>query len=90
VAHCQPTRKERLPLFADREDPSPLGEFVAEATEQGYRVGGGKQPFQGYYFKILTKQGPAARGGEYGCIVDGKMIGGFALVAVPPNTGIQA
>ena len=45
-------------------DASPLGEFVAEATKQGYRVGSGRTPFHGYYYKILTKQGPAAPGGE--------------------------
>jgi hypothetical protein len=74
------------------EDPSPLGELVAEATTQGYRVGGGRAPFHGYYFKILTKQGPAAPGGELEYVVRGKMIGGFALVAYPAeyrNSGVM-
>jgi hypothetical protein len=35
---------------------------VAEATSQGYRVGGERRPFHGYYFKILTTQGPTAPG----------------------------
>ena len=65
------------------EEASPLGELVAQATRQGYRAGGGRKPFHGYYFKILTKQGAAAPGGEMDYIVHGKMIGGFALVAYP-------
>ena len=69
------------------EDASPLGAFVAQATAQGYRVGGGRTPFHGYYFKILTKQGPAAVGGELDYVVRGKMIGGFALVAYPAEYG---
>jgi len=74
------------------EDASPLGELIAEATAQGYRPGGGRTPFHGYYFKILTKQGPAAPGGELDYIVGGKMIGGFALVAYPAeyrNSGVM-
>ena len=74
------------------EDPSPLGEFVAQATAQGYRVGGGRTPYHGYYFKILTQQGPAAPGGELDYVVRGKMIGGFALVAYPAeyrNSGVM-
>jgi hypothetical protein len=65
------------------EEASPLGELVGQATRQGYRAGGGRTPFHGYYFKILTKQGAAAPGGEMDYIVRGKMIGGFALVAYP-------
>jgi hypothetical protein len=74
------------------EDASPLGELIAEATAQGYRPGAGRTPFHGYYFKILTKQGPAAPGGELDYIVRGKMIGGFALVAYPAeyrNSGVM-
>jgi len=77
---------------AQGEEPSPLGELVAEATSQGYRVGDGRAPFHGYYFKILTKQGPAASGGELDYIVRDKMIGGFALVAYPAeykNSGVM-
>jgi Protein of unknown function (DUF2950) len=74
------------------ETPSPLGPLVAEATAQGYRVGGGRTPYHGYYFKILTKQGAAAPGGELEYVVRGKMIGGFALVAYPAeyhNSGVM-
>ncbi|HEX5212183.1 MAG TPA: DUF2950 domain-containing protein [Pseudolabrys sp.] len=73
-------------------DESPLGELVAEAAAGGYRIGAGRAPFHGYYFKILTEQGPAAPGGELDYIVHGKMIGGFALVAYPAeyrNSGVM-
>jgi hypothetical protein len=71
---------------------SPLGEFAAEASAQGYRVGGGRMPFHGYYYKILKQQGPAAAGGAMNYVVKGKMIGGFALVAYPAtyrNSGVM-
>jgi hypothetical protein len=71
------------------EEQSPLGEFVAEATKQGYSVGAGRVPYHGYYFKILTKQGPAAPGGELDYVVNGKMIGGFALIAYPAQYRIS-
>ena len=77
---------------SQNEEPSPLGEFVAEATAQGYRVGGGRTPFHGYYFKVLTKQGADAPGGVLNYVVQGKMIGGFALVAYPAayrNSGVM-
>ena len=73
---------------------SPLGELVAQATAEGYRAKGGEErtPFHGYYFKILTRQGPAARGGALNYLVGDKMIGGFALVAYPAsyrNSGVM-
>lgn len=73
-------------------DESPLGELIAEATRQGYRVGEGRTPYHGYYFKILTRQGPDAPGGALDYVVNGKMIGVFALVAYPAeyrNSGVM-
>jgi hypothetical protein len=68
------------------EPQSPIGAAVALATLTGYRVGSGA-PYHGYFYKILTKQGPKASGGEHDYIVNGKMIGGFALVAWPAEYG---
>ena len=68
------------------EAQSPMGEAVALATLGGYRVGSG-EPYHGYYYKILTKQGPNAPGGAHDYVVNGKMIGGFALVAWPAQYG---
>jgi len=77
---------------AQGEEPSPLGELVAQATAQGYRAGAGRTPFHGYYFKILNKQGPAAPGGALDYVVRGNMIGGFGLIAYPAeyrNSGVM-
>jgi hypothetical protein len=72
--------------LAEGEPPSPLGDAVAYATRRGYRAGSGA-PYHGYYYKILTRQGPKASGGAHDYIVDGKMIGGFALIAWPAEYG---
>jgi Protein of unknown function (DUF2950) len=74
------------------DDESPLGELIADATKQGYRTGEGRAPYHGYYFKILTRQGPDAHGGALDYVVNGRMIGGFALVAYPAqyrNSGVM-
>jgi hypothetical protein len=84
----QPGKRDGLYWPASQgEDESPLGELVAQATREGYRVGGERSPFHGYYYKILTKQGPSAPGGALDYVVRGKMIGGFALVAYPAEYG---
>lgn len=68
-------------------DESPLGEFAAQAAAEGYRPGTRPIPYHGYYYKILTRQGPNASGGALDYIVRGKMIGGFALLAYPAEYG---
>jgi hypothetical protein len=83
-----PNKKDGLYWPSAAGEPqSPLGEAVATATLRGYRVGRAPIPFNGYYFKILTQQGPTAPGGELDYIIRGKMIGGFALVAYPAEYG---
>jgi hypothetical protein len=63
---------------------SPLGPLVAYATSEGYKAQPNlHQPFNGYYFVMLTKQGPGANGGPKDYIVNGKMTGGFAVLAYP-------
>ncbi len=72
------------------EDQSPLGPLVAKAAKEGYtgKTSGGKPtPYQGYHYKILKAQGKNAQGGDYDYVVNGKMIGGFALVAYPAGYG---
>jgi len=61
----------------------PMGETVARALEEGYREPG--KPFHGYYFKVLKGQGPDATLGQLDYMIEGAMIGGFALVAVPAD-----
>ena len=64
---------------------SPLGDLVAQASDEGYVAGEKAQPapFHGYRFKILTAQGPSASGGAKSYVANGNMSGGFALVAWP-------
>jgi hypothetical protein len=72
--------------------PSPLGPLVANARAEGYggkRTGGKPTPYHGYLFRILTAQGPDAPGGAYDYVVNGRMIGGFALVAYPAQYGVS-
>jgi hypothetical protein len=71
---------------------SPLGPLVAQAQGEGYRLTGRakdtmREPFHGYFFKILTRQGKHAPGGKYNYIINGHMIGGFALLAWPAEYG---
>jgi Protein of unknown function (DUF2950) len=73
-------------------DESPLGDLAASAAAEGYRAGQQRAPYHGYYYKVLTKQGPNAAGGALNYVVRGKMIGGFALVAYPAeyrNSGVM-
>jgi len=65
----------------------PVGEKIARAIEQGYTPSR-SEPYHGYFFKILTGQGPAAPLGEMDFVVKGVMIGGFALVAAPAEYGV--
>jgi hypothetical protein len=69
------------------EPPSPLGPLYAEATKQGY----GERPeaYHGYKFKMLTAQGKDAPGGAYNYFVNGRMIGGFGVVAWPARWGVS-
>ena len=68
---------------APGEPLSPLGPLVASATAEGYGNAQQLSPYHGYFFRILTAQGENANGGAYSYIVNGNMIGGFAVVAYP-------
>ena len=60
----------------------------AAAAMEGFTPEAGKQqPFHGYFYRILTKQGADAKGGAKDYIVNGKMTGGFAFVAYPEKYG---
>jgi hypothetical protein len=75
------------------QNASPLGDLGDFAKAIGYTSAGDKpQPFNGYYFRILTKQGDKAPGGAKDYIANGKMTGGFAVLAYPVeyrNSGIM-
>lgn len=87
------TPGKRDGLAWQNEDGSwggPIGEGIAKALQQGYTSR--TEPYHGYYYKILKGQGPAAPLGKMDFMVDGVMIGGFALVAAPATyrvTGVK-
>ena len=88
------TPGKRDGLYWQNQDGTPGGpisEAVARAIEEGYSP---SKPsgYHGYYFKVLKGQGPAARLGQLDYVIEGVMIGGFALVAVPAEyrvTGVK-
>lgn len=72
------------------EDESPIGPFFADASAGGYhleRSRSAPEPFHGYIYKALTAAGPNAPGGARSYIKEGKMTGGFALLAYPVRYG---
>jgi Protein of unknown function (DUF2950) len=72
---------------AEGQPPSPLGPLGDVAKALGYSRSEKPQPFQGYYYRMLTKQGAGAKGGERDFVKDGKLVGGFAVVAYPAKYG---
>jgi hypothetical protein len=74
---------------SEGEAPSPLGDLAARASSEGYRVAQRERPapYHGYYYRIVKRQGTAAQGGAYDYVVNGRMIGGFALIAYPAQYG---
>jgi len=86
-------RKDGLYWEAQQgEEQSPLGPLAAQAVREGYtrrKPGERPQPYHGYYYKILKAQGKNAPGGAYDYVVNGKMIGGFALAAYPAEYGVS-
>lgn len=87
------TPGKRDGLYWQNEDGTPGGpisEAVARAIAEGYSAAG--SGYHGYHFKVLKGQGPAAPLGRLDYVIEGIMIGGFALVAVPAEyrvTGVK-
>jgi hypothetical protein len=71
---------------AKGEEPSPFGPLISDAAPYlvGHKTG---DPYQGYYFRVLKRQGKAAPGGPYSYVINGRMLAGFAMVAYPANYG---
>jgi len=88
----EPNRQNGLYWQARAGQPrSPLGSLLEEAEQRATESPDIKQtpsPFHGYYFRILTGQGPSANGGAKSYIANGRMSGGFALVAWPAQHDI--
>ena len=68
------------------EEESPFGPLLAQSAAyiKGHVAG---DPYRGYYFRILTRQGSHAPGGAYNYVMNGRMIAGFAMVAYPAEYG---
>jgi hypothetical protein len=80
-----PGKKDGLYWSADAakgEEISPIGPLLRDTSTR--RAG---DPYNGYYFKILTRQGQAAPAGRYDYVINGRMIAGFAMVAYPADYG---
>jgi hypothetical protein len=72
------------------KEPSPLGPLMAEAAAEGYTEqspDAAPRPYHGYFYRVLTSQGPNAAGGARSYVKDGRMIGGFAMIAYPAEYG---
>jgi len=67
------------------EEDSPFGPFMADA--KGYFSSDPGDPFKGYYYKVISRQGADAPGGRYDYIINGNMIAGFGLIAFPADHG---
>ncbi len=68
-------------LYWSGEPKSPIGPKIAAADTTSTNAS--VMPFRGYYFRVLTDQGKDASGGVKSFMIDGKMTGGFAIVAYP-------
>ncbi|CAJ92413.1 DUF2950 domain-containing protein [Cupriavidus necator] len=68
---------------SDGAPPSPLGAAFLTAGQRNPGQGG----YYGYHYKLLTAQGPNAPGGAYNYVVNGKLFGGFAVLAWPVRYG---
>lgn len=74
---------------APGQAPSPLGSLAAAAAAEGYGKKGTQPlaPYHGYYYRLLTRQGAAAKGGAYDYMEKGRLVGGFAVLAYPARYG---
>jgi len=66
---------------------SPLGPFIAAATDEGYVAAKPGMPYYGYRYRMLFSQGPAAQGGARDYLVGGDLKNGFAAIAYPDVYG---
>ena len=90
TVNSTPGKRDGLYWEASHGDRSPLGPLIAEATGEGYRLREANEPprpYHGYFFRILKAQGPSAPGGARDYVKDGRMVGGFALLAWPADHG---
>ena len=82
-----PGKQDGLSWYGpDGKPAGPIGDEIAKLLAEGYT--NKADPVDGYFFRTLTAQGPAARLGARDYIVNGMMIGGFAAIAWPARYGV--
>jgi hypothetical protein len=69
------------------EEMSPFGPLIAESVSRLKDQKRSSPSYHGYRFRILMRQGKSAPGGDYGYVINGRMIAGFAMVAYPAEYG---
>jgi hypothetical protein len=86
----QPGKKDGLHWDVPEGSDDPTSPLLRFITEQGGYLEGREtgDPLRGYHFRILTRQGEGAPGGRYDYIINGNMIGGFAVIATPSDYGV--
>jgi len=76
--------------ITEDQPESPLGPLAAYASSEGYmNKTKSSQPFHGYLYRILTKQGDQVQEGVKDYIVDGNMTDGFAIFAYPAEYSVS-
>jgi hypothetical protein len=76
-------------LYWEGEAAGLVPKAFADAASGMFAEGKKPVPYHGYYFHTLKAQGPDAPGGAMDYVVNGKMIGGFALIAYPAEYGVS-
>jgi hypothetical protein len=66
-----------------------LDDLVSPAFGAAFEGPKKLEAYHGYYFRMLKSQGPDSAGGAFDYVVNGKMMGGFALVAWPAEYGVS-
>jgi hypothetical protein len=85
-----PGKRDGLYWPETNGETSPIGPLVVSARAEGYGAKDSherREPYHGYFYRILKSQGPDAPGGAYSYVVNGHMIGGFAVLAFPAKWG---
>ena len=87
-----PGKRDGLYWETREDEPlSPVGPLLAAATTEGPVTSDSAllTPFHGYLYRMLTKQGESAPGGAYDYWANGKLLGGFAVLAYPARYGMS-
>lgn len=79
---------------AEGEPDSPFGPAIAVASAEGYSYAetgrtAEPEPYNGYYFRVLTRQGDNAPGGAFDYVINGNMVAGFGMIAFPAEYGVS-